>query len=73
VEKISLRVNPEEIDESFWVSISTLNRPGVYREEPRKLGLIEIKTDVFQVDHHKIWGATGAIIKNLIQRLDRIG
>lgn len=73
VEKISLRVNPIEIDESFWVPFSTLNRPGVYREEPRKIGLMEIKTDVFMVEHHKIWGATGAMIKNLIQRLDRIG
>jgi len=73
VGKILLRVNPIEIDESFWVPFSILNGPGVYREEPRKIGLIEIKTDVFMVEHHKIWGATGAMIKNLFQRLDRIG
>lgn len=73
VDKILLRVNPIEIDESFWVSFDTLNQPGVYSEEPRKIGLIEIKTDVFQVGPHRIWGATGAMIKNLIQRLERIG
>lgn len=73
IDEVTLVPSEAEIDLVFWVSLHRLNAPGVYSEEPRMIGAVSYKTDVFQVDEHKIWGATGAMLKNLIQRLERLG
>jgi len=61
-----------EIAHAFWVELATLRAPGIYREETREYDGVRFPTDVFLVEDHRIWGATGAMLKNLIQRLESL-
>lgn len=70
---ISLQPNADEISEAFWVSLSKLKEPGVYKQEMRQIGSVKFPTDVFEIEHHRVWGATGAVLKNLIGRLEQVG
>ena len=73
VEDIQLKLNKAEIADAFWVSLNRLIEPGVYRQETRQVGNVKFPTDVFDIDGHRVWGATGAMIKNLIGRLEQVG
>ncbi len=64
-----LRPNPVEIAEIFWVSLSQLTAPGVYRLEQMTFQGRSVGVHVYQVGPHRIWGATGAMIHNFLQRL----
>jgi hypothetical protein len=48
----------------------------VYSTEPRTFvheGTSRtVPMDVYQVDEHRIWGATGAMLRNFISRLEKI-
>ncbi len=63
----------DEIDFHFWVKVSELTRAGVYTQEFRDFLGKRVPMDVFQVGEHRIWGATAAILKNFIGRLDQVG
>ncbi len=69
LEKMVLNPNPDEIDEVIWVSLQTLLRPETYRNEFFLRELVQYPIDVFQVGQYRIWGATGTILKNLLDRL----
>ena len=69
---LQLRANPHEIDSIFWASLPHLQSPGVYRLEPFERGAVRVMTDVFQVGEHRIWGVTGGILKNVLDRLDAL-
>lgn len=68
-----LVVNPAEIAEAFWVSLSVLRSPKTYREERFLVAGREWPIDAFQVGRHRIWGATGTILRNFLDRLERVG
>lgn len=71
--KLKIQPNPEELDLHFWVKLSELKSPGVYSSEWRDFLGVRVPMDVFQVGSHRIWGATAAILKNFIGRLDQVG
>lgn len=69
---VPLRLNPHEIAEAFWVPLPRLTAPETYRREEFRVGPAAFPIDVFQLGPHRVWGATGSIIKNLLDRLDRV-
>ena len=73
IEGFSLELNTDEIAEAFWVPLSTLMAPGTYRTEHLRVGQVDYPIHVYQVQGHRIWGATGSMIKNLLDRLQALG
>jgi 8-oxo-dGTP pyrophosphatase MutT (NUDIX family) len=76
VEAVSVRPNAAEIDFWFWCGIERLREAGVYSAEPRTIVLEgvshTVSTDVYQVGEHRIWGVTGAMLRNFLARLAKI-
>lgn len=70
IEEAEMKLNPSEIAEVAWISLKQLRTPGIYRREFRKFGEVNFPIHVYQVGNYRIWGATGAMIKNLLDRLD---
>lgn len=64
-----LRVNPQEIDETLWVPLKTLQDPKTYRKEWIERGAIRFPIHVYYVGEHRIWGATGSMLHNFLERL----
>lgn len=75
LERAEIRPNPGEVDFWFWCPVDHLRADGVYAAELRSIlheGVTrEIPIDVFQVGDHRIWGATGAILRNFLVRFER--
>lgn len=69
IEEVPLKLSPMEIDEAIWIPLSTLTSPETYRRETIEHGGLLYPIHVFQVGKHRIWGATGAMIRNLLDRL----
>jgi 8-oxo-dGTP pyrophosphatase MutT (NUDIX family) len=69
LEDVELRLNRAEIAEVIWVPFETLTHPSTYSTEYRRFGDINYPIHVYQVREHRIWGATGSMIKNLLDRL----
>ena len=69
IETTVLSLSADETAEVFWVALSTLTEPGIYRQESMQYGNVSFPIHVFMIAHHRVWGATGAIIKNLLDRL----
>jgi len=61
--------NPAEIAETFWAPLSLLRSGSTYRCELYEYQGKDYPIHVYQVGGHRIWGATGAILKNLLDRL----
>lgn len=68
LEALKIQLQSEEVSHSIWVRLKTLQ--SVYKKEKIKRGLMEFETDVFQVNEYRVWGATGAMIRNLLDRLE---
>jgi 8-oxo-dGTP pyrophosphatase MutT (NUDIX family) len=64
-----LSCSSAEIAEAFWLPLSVLRAPKTYRLEMIERERIRYATHVYQVGSHRIWGVTGAMIKNLLDRL----
>lgn len=73
LEALTLRLNAGEIAELVWVPWNVLTHPATYRQEIFEVGSARFPTHVYQVGEHRIWGATGAMIKNLLDRLEKLG
>jgi 8-oxo-dGTP pyrophosphatase MutT (NUDIX family) len=71
IEELSLVLNEHEIDESFWVPLSRLQES--YRREHVARGSIRYPIDVFLEEPYRVWGVTGSLLKNLLERLERLG
>ncbi|MFO1248511.1 MAG: CoA pyrophosphatase [Alphaproteobacteria bacterium] len=67
-----LSPDPREVAEIFEVPLSFLRDPANRRRESRVFGGITRSFYAFTYKEHEIWGATAAIIVNLVQRLDDI-
>jgi 8-oxo-dGTP pyrophosphatase MutT (NUDIX family) len=67
IEAVELRPNPAEIAETLWIRLSRLE--SVYQAEIIEVGPVRYPNHVFQVGPHRIWGATGAMVRNLLDRL----
>jgi 8-oxo-dGTP pyrophosphatase MutT (NUDIX family) len=70
--EVIIRPNEAEIDVWFWCDLLRLSAPGAYRAEEGEIVLdgksIRAPIDVFEIDTHRIWGVTGAILKNFMER-----
>jgi 8-oxo-dGTP pyrophosphatase MutT (NUDIX family) len=71
--RVSLSPNAHEIAEAFWIPWSVLTHPDTYRRELLRVGPVQYPTHVYQVKHYRIWGATGSMIKNLLDRVEALG
>lgn len=69
--ELKIEVNPSEIAEAFWVSRAQLESPGVYRTEAHRMGQISYPIHVYLLEKYRVWGATGAMLWNLLQRVSR--
>ena len=68
-----IQFNPSEIAETLWVPLSTLQHTQTYRKEWVERGPVRFPVHAYYVQQHRIWGATGAMIQNLLVRLEQIG
>jgi len=64
-----------ETAEVFRVSLRDLNQPGIWKREwvehRAESGLVQKHPiDAFYWNEHRIWGATGAMLRNLIERIE---
>ncbi len=71
-EKVILRLDADEIQEAIWIPWSVLTAPGSYRKEWITVEERRCPIHVYQVGPHRIWGATGSMIKNLLDRWDSL-
>ncbi|MBC7692062.1 MAG: CoA pyrophosphatase [Methylotenera sp.] len=72
IEDLVMKFSPHEIATAFWVPLSTLKSDETYRQESLTYGPNGdqiYKNHVFQVDEHRVWGATAAMIRDLLDRL----
>ena len=71
--EISIKIDPIEVAETVWIPFSVLLTQGVYGLESMKYGGVSYPIDVFQVNEYRIWGATGSMTKNLVDRYRLLG
>ena len=67
--EIQIRINQDEISEACWIPIQTLTQEGTYRSETIQVGSVHYPIHVYQVGDMRIWGATGSMTKNFLDRL----
>lgn len=72
VSSIVLRPSPDEIAEAFWVPMSVLAHSETYKQESMEILGARHPIHVYQIDEHRVWGVTAAIIKNLLDRLSAV-
>jgi 8-oxo-dGTP pyrophosphatase MutT (NUDIX family) len=66
------RRNPGEVAEILEVAVYTLLDEAVRQEEPRHFKDQPINIPYFAVDHYKVWGATAAILSEVVERLRHV-
>lgn len=72
IEEVRLELNEDEIAEVMWVPLRTLMAPDTYRTEYKRVGAVNYPIHVYQVSDRRIWGATGSMIKNMLDRLQAL-
>jgi hypothetical protein len=72
IEEITLRLEPLEIAEVVWAPLEVLMSPGVYQSEKFQVGETSYPIDVYNYRHYRIWGATGSMTKNLLDRINEV-
>jgi 8-oxo-dGTP pyrophosphatase MutT (NUDIX family) len=75
IEEVALICSPHEIADAFWVPWSVLDSESIYRQESITYGPASdqvFEVHVFQVGDHRIWGATAAMIRDLLDRLRQL-
>ena len=68
--EIRLQLDPSEVAGSRWISLENLLEPGSYRQESIESQGSHYNIDVYHIDTYRIWGATGSMVKNLLDRLE---
>ncbi|OFZ18271.1 MAG: hypothetical protein A2X94_07490 [Bdellovibrionales bacterium GWB1_55_8] len=68
----TIRISPAEIAEVFWAPLVQLQASDTYREEQFVIGRSSYPIHVYQLQGHRVWGATGAMLKNLLDRIERL-
>lgn len=72
VDQVTLQPSAQEIDAVVWAPLSLLEAPGTYRLESLAFGGARYPIHVFEVEGYRIWGATGSMTKNLLDRLQKV-
>ncbi|HAR43648.1 MAG TPA: CoA pyrophosphatase [Bdellovibrionales bacterium] len=73
LEQTPLKMSAEETAEAFWVDFGEFSQEGVYSCERFELGSGSFPVHVYQLGDRRIWGVTGAMLKNLLDRLAEVG
>lgn len=68
----SFRPQPSEVAEILEVSLAHLLDPAVRQEELWQLRGHDVTVPFFNVDGHKVWGATAMMLSELLARLDAV-
>ncbi len=69
IEEVPLTLQAAEIDAAFWVLWEDVLKPGSFTNEKFKWKNHEVVTPVFEVEKSKIWGLTGFMLKNFLDRM----
>ncbi|BAR58130.1 8-oxo-dGTP pyrophosphatase MutT (NUDIX family) [Bradyrhizobium diazoefficiens] len=67
----ALRLNRDEVEDSFEASLSVLMDPQNHRDETLDWNGFPLKSYTLQFGDRKIWGATAIILRNLYERVCR--
>ena len=73
----ALAPSPREVAEVIELPLSAFRAPGVFSEEPIRIplprfGRYKVMTN-YQVGRHRVWGATAAILKQLLEVEEGLG
>lgn len=71
IDQLVLTHHEHEVDETLWIPLSRLEES--YRREHVVRGAIRYPIDVFLEEPYRVWGVTGSLLKNLLERLERLG
>lgn len=66
------RVDENEIAELIELPLARLRDPQIYHQEDWQHKGRKLPVDFYQLDGHTVWGMTGAILKQLLQRVEPI-
>jgi 8-oxo-dGTP pyrophosphatase MutT (NUDIX family) len=67
-ERLPLRPNPAEVETVLSFELGQLRDAYAMRRLVRRG--VPIRTPTFEIERHMIWGATGRILRDLLERLD---
>jgi len=73
---VNLNIQVSEIEKAYWVPLSKLISPEVYEKKVITINeKIKFPNHQFKIvkDAPPVWGATGAVLKNLLNRLEKNG
>ena len=73
LEDIGLKMDQQEIFATTWISLATLLEPATYTLEMYPVRGKAYPIHVYTVPPYRIWGATGSMTKNLLDRWLAIG
>lgn len=65
----ALRLDSLEVASALWIPLAEFLKDGCYSSEFREVGGKKFPIHVYELYGHRIWGATAAMIYNLIERL----
>ncbi len=72
-DEFALKPNAQEIDDFQWVPLNEILAPDAYRREAIEHQSIRYPIDVFELRGYRVWGATGTMLKNLVDRIKKAG
>lgn len=64
---VSTRVQPDEIEELFYLPLSAFSTPGCFAETAILRNGAQVPLYFFQVQGYTVWGATARIIKQFLE------
>jgi 8-oxo-dGTP pyrophosphatase MutT (NUDIX family) len=67
----ALRLNPDEVEDTFEVPLTFLMAPQNYKSESRDWNGLTLSLYAIRFGERSIWGVTAAILRNLYERVYR--
>lgn len=68
-----LRLDRLEVASALWIRLADFLKEACYSNEFREVGGTKYPIHIYELRGHRIWGATAAMIHNLIDRLKILG
>lgn len=65
---IELQLCDREVEDAYWFALSQLRDPSAFSQKKIRVGSYHYQTPIFKVHGEVVWGATAAILKNLLDR-----
>ncbi len=73
IDEVALRPDPREIQGTVWIPWDHLTEPSTYARETIEVGSVRYPIHVFRYEDYRIWGLTGTLTKNLLDRWQVLG